>query len=234
MPYFSDRERGETPQTSTELTPVAWRGIAALIRMCLDDGSFGARFPKMCPDGAGPCGTSESLFWDAMMAEIPALAEREVILFEEEPPPLLEAMNMIEFCWHAVGRFERRDYHSYFQHHHLDFDVEGGQAEFREAVNRIFQRNGLAHTLTGQGRIERILPSEIGDALRQVHFQSEDSELDGMLETARRKFLDPDESARREALEKLWDAWERIKTIGGADKKAGIDALLDQTAGSAG
>jgi len=51
-----------------------------------------------------------------------------------------------------------------------------------------------------------------------------------MLETARRKFLDPNESARREALEKLWDAWERIKTIGGVDKKSGIATLLDQAA----
>jgi len=62
MPYFSDRERGERPQTLTELTRVAWRGIAALIQIRLEDGSFGARFPETCPDGAGPCGTNESLF----------------------------------------------------------------------------------------------------------------------------------------------------------------------------
>ncbi len=52
-----------------------------------------------------------------------------------------------------------------------------------------------------------------------------------MLETACRKFVSPDESMRHEALERLWDAWERIKTIRDTDKKAGISALLDQAAG---
>lgn len=33
MSYFSDRERGETPQAMTELTLIVWRGIAALIQL---------------------------------------------------------------------------------------------------------------------------------------------------------------------------------------------------------
>ena len=34
-----------------------------------------------------------------------------------------------------------------------------------------------------------------------------------MLESARRKFLDPDPAVRLEALEKIWDAFERVKTL---------------------
>jgi len=120
MPFFSDRERGKTPQTITELTPAAWRGIAALISSRLNDGSFGARFPEMCPDGAGPCGTNERLFWDSIRAEIPALAEQEHILIEQDPPNLLDVMDMIEFCWQSVGQVKRGSYHKFFQHHHLD------------------------------------------------------------------------------------------------------------------
>jgi hypothetical protein len=52
-----------------------------------------------------------------------------------------------------------------------------------------------------------------------------------MLETARRKFLDPDEAIRREALEALWDAWERLKTLGGQDKKTQAAAMLEAAAG---
>ena len=38
---------------------------------------------------------------------------------------------------------------------------------------------------------------------------------------------------RREALEKLWDAWERLKTLGpGSDKKEQISELPAATAGS--
>ena len=234
MSYFSDRELGETPQTKTELTPIAWRGIAALIRVRLDDGSFGARYPETCTDGAVACGANETLFWDALKAEIPGLADNELVLYQEEPPPLLDIMDMIEFCWRAVGKTQRKGYHDFFKHYHLDFDVEAGRAEFIEAVNPIFGRNGLAYTLTDRGEIKRLLPNEIDEPLHRARFRTGDNELDSMLDAARSKFLDPDEKARREALEKLWDAWERLKTAGGKDKKAGVADLLDKSAGSKG
>ena len=65
-----------------------------------------------------------------------------------------------------------------------------------------------------------------------AQFYTGDGELDRMLETARCKFINPDEAIRREALESLWDAWERLKTLGdGSNKKAQVTYLLDHTAG---
>jgi hypothetical protein len=171
---------------------------------------------------------------EALKTEIPALAESELLLYQEELPPLLDLMDVIEFCWRSVGKVRRRAYHDYWKHYHIDFDMDAGRWEFREAVNLIFQRNGLAFTLTERGEIERLIPVEIGDALHRAQFRTGDTELDGMLDTARRKFLDPDEKVRREALEKLWDAWARLTTIDGKEKKAGIAGLLDQAAGPEG
>ena len=52
-------------------------------------------------------------------------------------------------------------------------------------------------------------------------------QLDGLLEAARTKFGDPDVTVRGEALEKLWDAWERLKTIEhGSNKSQQVTALL--------
>ena len=49
--------------------------------------------------------------------------------------------------------------------------------------------------------------------------------------TARTRFLSPKEEDRRDALEKLWDAFERIKTLEpGADKRAQANAILDRAA----
>lgn len=74
----------------------------------------------------------------------------------------------------------------------------------------------------------RLAPVVLREALQVAQFQTGDSELNGLLETARAKFLNPDGKIRREALEKLWDAWERLKTIEpGKDKKSSIKALLD-------
>lgn len=52
--------------------------------------------------------------------------------------------------------------------------------------------------------------------------------MDRLLEDARRKFLSPDLSLRTEALEKLWDAWERLKTVRiPSNKKESIARLLE-------
>ena len=60
-------------------------------------------------------------------------------------------------------------------------------------------------------------------------FSTGDDELDRLLEYARSHFLSPKLDDRRDATEKLWDAFERMKTLErGADKKARADALLDR------
>ena len=174
------------------------------------------------------------MFWDTMLAEIPNLAARDRPL-DDEQPPIINLMDMIEFCWRAVGKPESWQYHSFFQHDHLKFDIEAGRAEFGEAINRIFRRNGLAYELSETGQVQRLAPEGLRETLVQTVFATGDSDLDTMLESARQKFLDPGENVRREALEKLWDAWERVKTVEpGPDKRAQATALLDRAAGSSG
>ena len=59
---------------------------------------------------------------------------------------------------------------------------------------------------------------------------SGDNILDELLEASRNKFLNRSLDVRRESLEKLWDAWERLKTIEpGKDKKASSEVVLDKT-----
>jgi hypothetical protein len=230
MSYFSDREQGERPRNQDEIDEDAWGGIQALIGTRIDDGSFGATSPAMCTDGRGQIGTDETSFWKLMKSEIPNLGEKPWYATADRPSTL-DALDTIEFCWRAVGKPIQGSYHGYFDHHHLSFDVEAGQADFREAINRIFRRNGLAYDLREDGEIIRLAPPVLRDALARASFRTGDSGLDEFLEKSRRKFLDPDIEVRREALEALWDAWERVKTLGGTDKKAGITALLNAATG---
>ena len=76
------------------------------------------------------------------------------------------------------------------------------------------------------------MPEPLGSALRQSVFQTGDAELDDLLETARRKMLLPNVGEHRDALEKLWDAWERLKTIEDSDKAKGAAIMLDKVAGT--
>jgi hypothetical protein len=53
----------------------------------------------------------------------------------------------------------------------------------------------------------------LGETLTEFTFASGDQKLDELFETARAKFLDPNPEIRRESVEKLWDAFERLKTL---------------------
>lgn len=258
MQYFSDRESGELPRMNRELSPEVWRRIAWLVQERIENASFGQRFPEKCqdyPHDASVCsGVNIAQFEAAIKAEIPALAEMERSWRDSEngaaygflptdrkrlwemskidQPPLIVIMDIIEFCWSSIGKPVQLSPHSFFQHYHLRFDQNVGQSEFREEINLIFRRNGVPFNLTDQGRIERLIPEPLGSALRQSVFRTGDAELDDLLETARRKMVLPNEGEYRDALEKLWDAWERLKTIEDSDKAKGAVIMLDKAVGA--
>ena len=92
---------------------------------------------------------------------------------------------------------------------------------------------GLHIPLTEEGCIERLVPPMLRDLLAEPDFATADPDLNRLLSTAQRKFLDPDPDTRREALEALWDAWERLKTLDGqGDKKTQAQTMLDNAAGT--
>ena len=244
MRYFSEREMGEPRREESDIGYNVWRGVLEIIRGRVSDGSFGARYPEMCEDGPFVCGTYVPRFEDAMLAEIPNLAmhvELEPSIYREpvlgqlgEPgvqPSTMDILDMVDGCWRNVSKANAAEYHRFSRHWHLDFDESAGKDEFRDDIERIFRRNRIAYELTEGGRIERTTPGILGDLSTEMDFDTGDTELDRLLNTASVKFRAPDQIMRREALESLWDAWERIKTLDSSDKKAGIAKLLDSAAG---
>ena len=233
MVYFSDQEGGVRPQTEEVYSVPAWGGICAEISARINDGSFGASYPEVCRDGSGPIGTDEAAFWQAMRSQIPSLETRPWYDAGDNVPPLPVAMDIIQFCWNSVGLPAPRAYHDYFQHYHLAYDAPAGRDKFCQTINVIFRRNGMASSFSADGSIERIPHPVLREALAPCNFATGDAELDTILEVARRKFLHCDAQVRREALEKLWDAFERLKTVGpGANKRLQAGQLLDRMAGT--
>lgn len=230
MDYSTDRKQ-EGARETTDLPSAAWKGITAEIRTRIQDGSFGARYPEQCPDGTVPCGTDEDSFWGAVAGDIPELSEGHQTVRASDPPSVMATMVLIMFCWKAVGKPERFWYHKFFDHHHLRFDVDKGRQEFREVINRIFSRNEIAYTLTEQGMVEPLVSEDVSPVVHARHYTG-DNDLDEMLDRSRQKFLSASDADRRESLQVLWAAWERLKTLGGKDKRSGISELLDLAAGS--
>jgi AbiJ-like protein len=239
--YFSDRENGPRARTEQVISPAVWAGLVATVQAIINSGAFGLRFPDRCPDGQAICGCDADALAAAVIAEMPGLAwplettriEEDGFLSQREPcaPDTLLILDFIEFVYASVAKPTPGKHHDFFSHHHLTFDQQSGQEEFRATVNRIFSRNGVAFEMLSTGRIVRVLPPVLGEDLKRTLFRTGDRTLDNMLDECLAKFSEREPLVRREALERLWDAWERLKSLADpGDKKRSIKILLDTAA----
>ena len=138
--------------------------------------------------------------------------------------------DLIEFSYEHIAQPDEGSFHSYFSHMHYGYNEPAGRQRFSEDVNRLFERNGMAFELR-EGEMIRVAPVGLHEALASATFHTGDTHLDEMLEDARTKILHRDLKVRRESLEELWDAWERLKTVEpGACKPEKVKALLDKAA----
>ncbi|MEA1834075.1 hypothetical protein U8607_18455 [Methylobacterium durans] len=226
--YFTDREYGARPRTVEAIDGRLWGGLYSLIRTRVGDGSFGHRFPEQCPDGNGPCGCDEQAFGHVLAAEVPWV---DWPLSPDTAPDTPIILDLLEFCAASIGQPIQGAYHSFFRHYHLSWNRAAGLAQFVADVNLLFARSGVMYELTHEGLAVRLLPQPFSEALGWALFQTGDSETDRLLEAARRRILSPKLDDRRDALEKLWDAFERLKTLEiGANKRVQAEALLDRVA----
>ena len=224
--YYSDREFGQRQRVEEEVSDTAWGGIAALVIKRIKSGWFGSEYPEECPDGSDVIGTNETMMSLAINGDIPDLVWPYK---NNETPSDAAIFDFIEFCYDKIGVPIMGGLHRFYGHYHYDgFDYDNGQASFLTDINRILTRNGPAYKLNQKGHIIRIGAPILREPLSDAIFATGDDILDSMLEMARAKFSDPDQEVNREALEKLWDAWERLKTIEpGIDKRASVTTLLD-------
>lgn len=85
--------------------------------------------------------------------------------------------------------------------------------DFQEAINEIFSESGLLYKLTDEKIIERKvenspLTAEIENSFTSVHEQG----TRYLLKDAVALYKTPNPAARQDAVEKIWDALERLKT----------------------
>lgn len=220
--YFTDREFGRRAPTHHEINKTTWLGLTTLVDRSVSKGDFGKAFPDACPDyPSACCGTDAATFNQTLQAEVPSWPVRNPV------SDVATACDYLEFCHRYMALASSADYHSYYKHHHLRFDVAAGQEKFRADVNLLLQRNGIALQMTDEGIMERIHDDPTGEAVYRAVFQTGDPVLNQLLEEARAKFIKPDPRIRQEALERAWDAWERLKTVRDPDKKRGSTLLLD-------
>jgi hypothetical protein len=175
----------------------------------------------------GPIGTNLGALRDALAA----YRLYNFLDYAQEQPTTFEVLDLIEFGFEKIAQPQQRSFHPFFGHYHLVFAQDEGRTAFREDINRVFDRNGLAFELKQTGQVDRIAPEGLREALSDAVFRTGDGALDQLLERARTRFLSRDPTVRKESLEVLWDAWERLKSLEpGRDKRESAANLLDKAA----
>ena len=224
--YFSDREYGSRPKVRESINKNVWDALQSLIEARINDASLAEAFPgDPCLDGNGIVSTDQDALWSRVRGDIPCLFDG----YSDSLPDTPKILDLVQFIARHIVNPIRLDWHVHRKHQHLEFDRAEGLRKFVDDINRIFSRNGLAYELTESGIVKRTIPAPIAEMMKRTHVRTGDNHLDGLLETAIDRFLSPKPEGRQDALEKLWDAFERLKTVeAGKDKREQANALIDR------
>jgi hypothetical protein len=221
---FSERHGAGAPRVKEVLDEKTRDGLIAVVVARINDESFGYSFASSCADGYRYAGTDTS----AMRARMETFSVLWPFALDANSTPTDgQVFDLIEFSYETIAHPTPGAYHSYMSHTHFTYDRELGRAGLAEEVNRVFEHNGIAFELK-DGEIVRVAGTPLQEALADATYQTGDAFLNALLEDARSHFLNRRPEVRLRALEKIWDAWERLKTLEGPDKLKSSKLLLDK------
>ena len=204
------------------------------------------KYQDECPDGLGICGFSFSAFNEDMEFEIPTLFRRDgqidkprsiENIFNDEPDvdeyDQYALFDLIEFVAQNVRDITYRNFHRFYGHEDLSFGETNAIAgKFLEEINSIFRKTGLLYQLTENLEVERIeetsvLSEKMLDDIENIA----ESGVRELLIIALQKHKSPHPNDQKDAVEKIWDALERLKTYyTDKDKKGSVEQIVKDMA----
>lgn len=200
-------------------------------------------YPEACPDNSSLCcGLDINKFSNELTYDIPTIHKEDGVIckpkithniFDTEDHcdnyDQYALLDLIELIYENSKDIVDRKHHSFFGHDHLYFgNTSKIKKKFVRDINQIFSKTGLLYELTTTGQISRIVENSPVDKtlLKKIDEISEPG-LKGLLEMAIAYHLAPDTNRNMDAVEKIWDALERLKTYYGKDKKESVGKLID-------
>lgn len=223
--YFSERELGKRLLSNEEIDYKVYNGIMTIVNKYIDN--FCGEFSLFCEDDSAVlCGTNVNLLKASIEAEI-GIEEPLILIKESDEVNTYLTLDFLEFCYENLRDIEIIRYHSYQHHNDLRLkDTNITKEQFRNKINRLFERNGLIFKIDETGKVIRKLPLEMENILSNINLNTPDFQLNELLKLAIDNIKKPALKDRKIALEKLWDAFERMKTFYSNNKKKSVAELL--------
>ena len=186
------------------------------------------KYPAHCPDGQGCCGIDHEQFRLDLQYEIPTLfrdysdniavptVHHNVFDSDDEESEYDQyaLLDLIEFFAENLRDVVVGSFHSYFGHYHLTCQNSRNVCvQFRDEINSIFQKTGLLYELNTDLQVERIVEnSPLTPAVESAIAAVKEAGARELLQEAILLHRSPNPADIRNAVEKLWDAYERLKT----------------------
>jgi hypothetical protein len=251
MPLYTERHGMRLPIERTSIITI--RTYSLLWDICERYFvNLAWKFPELCPDGSVCCGLDKEKFDTALSYEIPNLFRDSYgilstprisnNIFETESKEdkfdQFALLDLIEYIAHNYRDITSRNWHSFFKHDDLVFSDKPhvSCAKFCNEINDTFKMVGLLYKINGNSQIERIEDNGVltESIIANIHNVIEPG-LRDLLNEACRYYRDPKPESRSIAVEKLWDAFERLKTYYLApdvDKKASANRVISEMSSS--
>ena len=227
MAYYTERHGMRRPVAKTY--DISIEKYALLLHCCEKYyNNLAWKYPEECPDGHGCCGIDHEQFRMDLRYEIPSLYRDNADCIavptvhynifssnnEEDEYDQFALLDLIEFFAENVRDVVVGGFHSYFGHHHLTCQNSRNVcAQFRDEINSIFQKTGLLYKLNTNLQVERIVEnSPLTPAVESAIAAVKEAGARELLQEAILLHRSPYPADVRDAVEKLWDAYERLKT----------------------
>ena len=233
---FTDRHNMRKTRVQTER--ITKEMYALLVGVCNRYiMNLAGMFPEYCYDNAEQiCGVDRNNLRNYLLFRVPGLLfdyQGNVIAPTEEDYNQFALLDYIEFLALSITDYQVQDYHSFFQHQHIKvLETHNVFDAYRKDVNEAFTLTGLLYVLNDQKQVERITDTDAQIAVNQSLINGvQEPGLRQLIDDAIRLYKNPRPEIYHTAVEKIWDALERVKTVGmerGLDKKASIIELIDR------
>lgn len=249
MSYYTERHG---MRNSVEKTYTINTDMYAVLFDCCEryHNNIAWRYPEECPDGAGCCGLDLEKLNAALKFEIPTLYRRYERIakpnsnsYDAEQYDQYALLDYIEFIAVNCRDFTMGRYHEFYHHYHFTFSPIRVQPfpqktqsfhDFQNEINEFFEKAGLLYRLTDSKEIERIvedtpLTPELESKINRI----QEPGVRELLREAIDFYKKPNPNARQYAIEKIWDAFERLKTYyASMDKKSSAEKIISDISGS--
>jgi len=244
MSLYTERHGMRLPIEKTSIiTPEMYSMLFDCCRKYYDNLSW--KYPVECPDGQGCCGMDYEQFFTHLKFDIPTLlrdSNNNIIkpnswLGKCDKYDQYALLDLIELIGQNCRDIVNGSFHSFFKHYHIRLlETDEVFDEFQKDINEIFEKTGLLFKLTSEKIVERVIDNDVASSEMENTIQDvSEVGTKELLQEAYSLYKQPNPASRKDATEKIWDAFERLKTYyhcDSLDKKASAKRIVDEISGN--